>query len=270
LTKYLQQWKNQRYIDTNKGASSIVEPAPDTIFSAVQTVWQQMQGLGEQQLVKREQEFQEEKDLWERTHEALKAQLAHKDSVIDRLSEDYASTKAQLESLLMEHHHLQADHRLQGVRLEEIVAAADARYRGYEQTISEFFLQITALSDANARLQSEHNTTLLQQRSSFEDTLSQAQVHHQQQYQELLMLSHKDQLELASLRAQLHQAADLKEISVQVMNQNMHLENQMTKLSQQCTEGFEAICDKIPSRHHPYSSAHALISNLYPVTTKKS
>jgi DNA repair exonuclease SbcCD ATPase subunit len=64
LTKYLNQWKSLKFID-NIPSQSIVEPAPDHIMTAVQTVWHQMVGHGQEQLAQYQLEFQQKELEWE-------------------------------------------------------------------------------------------------------------------------------------------------------------------------------------------------------------
>lgn len=51
LSKYLQKWKTEKHIDASiHSVSSLVQPAPDQIFSAVQNVWQEMVSLKDKEL----------------------------------------------------------------------------------------------------------------------------------------------------------------------------------------------------------------------------
>jgi regulator of replication initiation timing len=112
LSKYLQQWKSSKYLD-DINPSDVHEPAPDTIFTAVQSVWQQMIGHGEQQIVKAQQEFEEkESNYLNKIHQSeehlssAKERINSLEQEIKELKKEFLEVVHKNEKLTFDNHGL--------------------------------------------------------------------------------------------------------------------------------------------------------------------
>jgi hypothetical protein len=74
LSKYFQQWKSSRFLE-GMPSQTIVEPAPDSILSAVQTVWHQMIDHGQEQLSQQQILFEDKEKLFNETIVTLEEKI---------------------------------------------------------------------------------------------------------------------------------------------------------------------------------------------------
>lgn len=99
LSKYLQQWKSSKYLD-DVPTVDVHEPAPDPIFTAVQSVWQQMVGHGEQQIVKVQEEFEVKETEYLDKIKKLEAESVLAKENLELLEQNLKELKKQLSESL--------------------------------------------------------------------------------------------------------------------------------------------------------------------------
>jgi len=211
LTKYLQQWKTQRYIDPAKISTPIVPPAPDSIFSAVQTVWQQMQGIGDRQLAEKEMTFELQRQAWQEEKEALSRELAENKQALQSYTQDLLKTREERESFIMKLANLTEQHHLLQQRFEDGLQSQVVQKAIYEQMLDKLSTQNHSLTVLHQKSVEDHSIALAAQKGVFEQTIAQAQKQADLQYQTLLQSYQQEQIKLALAAQRLQDSVSLSE-----------------------------------------------------------
>jgi len=237
LTKYLQQWKAQRYIDSSKIATPIVPPAPDAIFSAVQTVWQQMQGLGDQKFSEKEKIFEEDRLAWSEDRAALEQDLLQKTQECDACSQALLETRYERDSWIAKYDELSEQQVLLQQRFDDRVQFQIDHNALYEKSTVILKAQYEALVILHQSVTEKHLNDLAAQKESFEHTQVQSRSQHQMEYESLMKLYQEEQtqgaLTLQNLQQQKSFEQSLKQCTDLITKHSSHIAQTLSKMTEE-------------------------------------
>jgi chromosome segregation ATPase len=132
LSKYLQQWKNSKFLDRIP-TQTIAEPAPDQIMSAVQTVWHQMIGHGQEQLGKLQEEFSTQEAQWVVQENELQIHIQELTEALQKERDAHTFLKEESHHLEKNYQQLQQDN----ARLDEALKKEQHYLKECQQQFQE-------------------------------------------------------------------------------------------------------------------------------------
>ncbi|MBM4222830.1 MAG: hypothetical protein FJ161_03425, partial [Gammaproteobacteria bacterium] len=185
LSKHLQTWKQQKFL-SDKTVTVTAPPAPDSIFSAVQTVWQQMQGLGLQQVQEKEQEIQRLQANYRAQSDAHQSERKQQDEKYHALMAEYQTSLAHNQSLEQEHESLFQQYEQLSNKLANALSAIQGHsadmtsllevHANAQKQIAEKFEELSATwLQYQQEQESRHQVECQHILKKYEETLAQLQ-----------------------------------------------------------------------------------------------
>ncbi len=232
LSKYLQQWKGHRYLDSSKNAPPpAAPPAPDTIFSAVQSVWQQMQGIGQQQLAEKEADFIAQQNHWIEKEAILK-------SIVEKQDQSYQDLSAQKDSLALHYQQesqsltaLQGEHQLALQQIQDLQQEQKKSQNLFESTLQDLIAQNLQVSQNYQSTLKSHLADLDMQKKRFDTAMLQSRLQFEEKYQALEDLYQKNQMALALWEQKRLEVPQIHDILMAVSQLDSRLERNSKDLT---------------------------------------
>ena len=217
-------------------SQTVPEPAPDPIMSAVQTVWHQMVGHGQEQLSKAQEEFSIKESEWLAERESLLARLDECNKALETLNATHHQLQQQYQALSQQEQKLQVNFSNLQVSLEKeqefhkktLVTAQEEKLFLEEHYQNRYDEVLKAYQKAQQKTISEvDNLKALMEQQRHEHVLMYDKL--QQEYRQLQAL-HQQQQKQFELE---HESRKHAEQVLSCLSMLTQQQNELTQLAQQ-------------------------------------